>query len=283
MTQEPSAHRRNRRLSFVLVASDQGTLVVNRFDHYRFAYGVGFQIMETGSYEAHEIALGAALLDLRRRTAGDGVVAVDCGANIGVHSVPWARHLSGWGSVVAVEAQEWIYYALAGNIAINNCFNARAIWGAVSSRDGTIKIPVPDYQSPASFGSLELRQLTGESIGQDLSYDDESMTPVPCLTLDALRLDRVDLIKIDVEGMELEVLEGAADTLQTARPILLIEFVKVGKEPIVRCLERYGYAACQVDPMNICAVHRTDPALADIGSDPALEALIPLTVSSVDS
>ena len=51
------------------------------------------------------------------------------------------------------------FYALAGNIAINNCFNARAINAAVSSTCGTMRIPSLDYRKPASFGSLELKRL----------------------------------------------------------------------------------------------------------------------------
>jgi FkbM family methyltransferase len=64
------------------------------------------------------------------------VVALDCGANIGVHSVEWARLMKDWGSVIAVEAQERVFYALAGNLTLQNCFNARAIWAAVSDTPG---------------------------------------------------------------------------------------------------------------------------------------------------
>ena len=46
--------------------------------------------------------------------------------------------MTGWGIVIAIEAQERIYYALAGNLALNNCFNARAIHAAVSTAPGRI-------------------------------------------------------------------------------------------------------------------------------------------------
>ncbi len=98
------------------------------------------------------------VLDLRRKYHGDGVVAIDCGANLGVHTVEWAKHMSGWGVVLAFEAQERIYYALAGNIAINNCFNARAIHAAVTNRSGRMKMPKPNYLANSSFGSLELKK-----------------------------------------------------------------------------------------------------------------------------
>jgi FkbM family methyltransferase len=82
------------------------------------------------------VDFAAGLLTLRRQYYGDGVVAIDCGANIGVFTLEWARAMTGWGSVIAVEAQERIYYALAGNIAINNCFNARAVLAAVADKPG---------------------------------------------------------------------------------------------------------------------------------------------------
>ena len=75
--------------------------------------------------------LGA--LHRRRQYFGDGVVLVDCGANIGVHTVECAVEMTGWGSVLAIAAQERLYYALAGNIALNNCFNARALDAPVAA------------------------------------------------------------------------------------------------------------------------------------------------------
>src|SRR5579863_3487900 len=97
------------------------------------------------------------VLRCRRQHFGDGVVMLDCGANIGVLTVEAAAEMTGWGSVLAIEAQERLFYALAGNIALNNCFNARALHAAVAAVDGTMRVPVPDYLSAGSFGSLEMR------------------------------------------------------------------------------------------------------------------------------
>src|SRR6478752_4285176 len=144
-----------RKLAFVLASTNQGAMIVNRFD-YRMAgpdsgYGVGFQLLEQGAFDPVEVELAVQLLEQRRRYHGDGVVAIDCGANIGVHTIEWATAMTGWGSVIAIEAQERIYYALAGNIAINNCFNAQAIFAAVAADNGVLNVPQPDYLVPASF------------------------------------------------------------------------------------------------------------------------------------
>ena len=253
-----------RKLAFVLTASNHGTMIVNRFDYREVdggGIGVGHQILESGAFDPSEIELAIQLLELRRIHHGDGVVAIDCGANIGVHSVEWAIAMTGWGSVVAIEAQERIYYALAGNIAINNCFNAIALHAAVSSEAGVMQIPNPDYCMPSSFGSLELRQSAdNEFIGQPVDYSEAGMVPVQKMMLDGLRLPRVDLIKIDIEGMELEALEGARGVLTMCRPILLVESIKNARETIAALLTELGYHVVDAG-INILAIHTTDPTI----------------------
>ncbi len=150
------------------------------------------------------------LLDVRREHFGDGVRVLDIGANIGVFTVEWSKHMAGWGVVVAFEAQERIFHALCGNIAINNCFNARTIFAAVTGQPGTMSVPMPNYFQPGSFGSLDLRQKEQtEDIGQPIDYSEAHTMNVPTVSIDALNFPRLDLLKIDVEGMEMEVLEGA--------------------------------------------------------------------------
>src|SRR6266404_903684 len=235
-----------RKLAFVLASSNHGTMIVNRFD-YRMVdsqrgYGVGFQILETAAFDPMEVKLALELLGLRRRHFGGGVVAIDCGANIGVHTIEWAKTMTGWGSVLAIEAQERIFYALAGNISINNCFNARAIHAAIGAESGIIRIPTPDYLKPASFGSLELkRRESNEYIGQQIDYSDKSTTPVSSITLDSLAMNRVDLLKIDVEGMEIETLTGADNLIKSFGPIIIAEWIKSPKEEIKKMLNRFNY------------------------------------------
>src|SRR5499427_9710006 len=202
-----------RKLAFVLAASDHGTVIVSRLDYRMVSptsgFGVGLQILESGAFDPGEVSLALSVLDLRRRYFGDGVLAVDCGANIGVHTVEWARHMTDWGAVLAIEAQERIYYALAGNIAINNCFNATALNAAITDKPGVLMMPQLDYLTPASFGSLELRKSNNtEFIGQPVDYSEDKLRPVQGITLDGLQLPRIDFIKIDVEGIEIEVLAG---------------------------------------------------------------------------
>ena len=154
------------RIAFILASTEHGTMIVNRLDFATGAsgaiYGVGINLLTNAVYEPHEGALALRLLDLRRKHFGDGVHVLDIGANIGVFTLTWARHMAGWGNVLAIEAQERIFYALAGNIAVNNCFNARCLYAAATSACGTMRVPVPNYRVPGSFGSLELRHGEAE-------------------------------------------------------------------------------------------------------------------------
>jgi FkbM family methyltransferase len=251
-----------RKIALVLASTDHGTMIVNRFDYHTPSdgqgYGVGFKLLNESSHEFGEITVAAFILDSRRRLFGDGVTVVDCGANIGTHTISWARQMTGWGSVIAIEAQEKIYYALAGNIAINNCFNARAIHAAAGDKNGAMKIPSPDYFAPASFGSLELKPAKrAEQIGQTIDYADANLVPVDAITIDSLALDRLDLLKIDVEGMELEVLEGAKRIIRRSLPVIIIEHIKTGPEEIVTFLKHYGYHMAELG-LNVLAIHPSD-------------------------
>ena len=251
-----------RKIAFILASTDHGTLIVNRFD-YRMVnqtagYGVGFFLLENSVYEQQETTVALQLLQLRRQHFGDGVVAVDCGANIGVLTVDWAKAMTGWGSVLAIEAQERIFYALAGNITINNCFNPRAIHAAVGAEQGTLRIPTPNYRAPASFGSLELRQSdANEFIGQAIDYSEANLSEVRAITIDSLNLARLDLLKIDVERMELEVLRGAANTIQRLLPLIIVERLKAPPEQIAAVLGSYGYKWYQLG-LNFLAIHPSD-------------------------
>jgi FkbM family methyltransferase len=259
-------------IAFCLVSSDHGPLIVNRFDYNHLFngdfYGVGAQVLENGCYDPSDVAMLKNLLLVRRQHHGDGVVALDLGANIGVHSVEWARLMKGWGSVISVEAQERIYYALAGNLVLQNCTNARAIWAAIDERLGVLWIPEPDYTKQGSFGSFELKPRMGtEFIGQPIDYA-KPTSDVRAITVDSLHLDRCDLIKMDIEGMEEAGLKGAADTIQRCKPILFIETIKSDGDAIKATLEGYGYKVMP-SGMNTLAVHKDDKSLEHVSVERA--------------
>jgi FkbM family methyltransferase len=226
-----------RPISFVIAATDHGTMIVNRHDYNvgpgGIKYGVGHDLLQFSSFDLNEVDLVVWLLSQKRLHCGDGVFAIDCGANIGVHTVEWAKSMHGWGSLLAIEAQERIFYALAGNISLNNCSNARALWAAVGSSAGSIMVPQLDYHQPASFGSLEIRERdSNEYIGQSIEFDEKNSIVTPLFAIDDLEIERLDFIKMDIEGMESEALAGAINTIKKCKPYLLIEKIKSDQQEL---------------------------------------------------
>jgi hypothetical protein len=89
------------------------------------------------------------------------------------------------------------------------------------------------------------------------------MVDVQTISLDSLNLSRIDLIKIDVEGMELDVLEGAANSIAKLHPMLFVETLKSDKDAIRAWLQNLGYTTLDVG-FNFFAIHGADKGLAQI-------------------
>lgn len=254
-----------RPIANVLASTNYGMMIVNRND-YRMVegggYGVGYQILNTSAFDQQEVYFALQLINERRKAKGDGVIVLDCGANIGTHTVEWATHMTGWGMVYAIEAQERVYYSLCGNIALNNLFNARAIYAAVGIDEGTIDIPMVNYFEPASFGSLELIESdTNEDIGQKIDYS--ATVPTRQMCLDSMNLMRLDFIKMDIEGMELEGLAGAVNTIRRCKPYLMVEKIKVSVEDLETFFKQEGYKTFSMG-MNLLAIPADDPIAGKI-------------------
>lgn len=235
---------------FVLAAGQNETLIVNRL-----CFGVGCVYLARGAYNPVERDMGCRILTKRREEYGDGVFVCECGANLGTHTIGWAKHMMGWGNILAIEPQERTFYALAGNIALNNCFNAWATLAAVGKESGTIGIPVLNYQQPGHFSGLELRKREGANgVGQVVDY--ENTTPVQLVTVDEFNFPRLDFLKIDVEGMDPEVLIGAEQTILKYRPVIYIEVI-YHKDEICSWLEAHDYILKELGT-DVLATHKSD-------------------------
>lgn len=69
-----------------------------------------------------------------------------------------------------------------------------------------------------------------------IDYTEENTRITPMISIDSMNLPRVDLIKIDIEGMEIEALEGASHTIQKSKPQLIIEKIKSNEQALTRFL-----------------------------------------------
>lgn len=162
---------------------------------------IGRALREFGEWAWNELSLLTSLLR-------PGDVVIDIGANIGTHSLSFARAVGPKGEVHAFEPQPPVLAILKGNVARNHASWVRVHGEAVGSGAGTARIMVPDYGRPHNAGAAGAAEA---------GYD------VPVVALDALDLESCRLVKLDVEGMEPQVLAGARRTLERCRPLIYAE------------------------------------------------------------
>lgn len=168
-----------------------------------------------------------------------GAVFADVGANIGTFSFALRELCS---EVYAYEPQRLIFNMLAGSVALNGWTNVYCFNTAVGDHHGTIEVPQFDYSKPCSFGSIEFgSDRQNEALDQERGNDPNKVERVWLVPLDSQGFRRLDLIKIDVEGMEFEVLDGAAKTIAMHSPVMLVEHGKVDKVALYERLRGLHY------------------------------------------
>ena len=217
----------------VVVSTDIGSFIINRND-----LGVGWQLSTYGTYDPNELNAIKELFKILRKSSSN-LVALDIGANIGVHSVILAEQVGSEGRVYAFEAQRIVFNMLAGNIALNSIQNVICFHNAVSDRSEFIDIPIFDYGKPMSIGSVEFDGTQKEFIGQTPTIGEPER--VACVAIDELNLNQLNFMKIDVEGMEVKVLAGAKNTITKFRPIMLVEYLKSDQDKIISFLRDVNY------------------------------------------
>jgi FkbM family methyltransferase len=164
-----------------------------------------------GEYSEHEI-------ELLRTLIPRSTMVLDVGANIGALTVPLAQHVGEGGHVIAFEPQRLVWQMLTGNVALNDLRNVTPHYAAVGADRGIVEIPISDMDNEANHGGCSLR---------DAHNPDVRTERVKILRLDDLHhaglLSSVSLIKIDVEGYEFDVIQGAEQTIKEHRPIIYSE------------------------------------------------------------
>jgi FkbM family methyltransferase len=159
-----------------------------------------------GDYETLERAF------ILSRLPGDGVF-LDVGANVGWHTLHAAQHLVS-GRVIAFEPVSWNLERLARNLELNGLRNVQVFPFALSDTEGPAEIN-------SSFGGSGNATLAPRAEGTHVET-------ISCVRLDdhpaGRSIDRIDVVKIDVEGAELRALRGMEATLaRCGRPPILCE------------------------------------------------------------
>ncbi len=165
----------------------------------------------------------SVLVAIKAHVKADAV-CLDVGANIGLYSLGLAA-LAPEGRVYAFEPSPATFGHLRSNLEANGAANVEASNLAVSDTTGTVVFHDFSFFSAGTFSSDEASLLSSESYGSQTF--EAATTTVDEFVADR-GLDRVDFVKVDVEGAELSVLAGAEKTLATYRPVTVLEFNTFG-------------------------------------------------------
>ncbi len=144
-----------------------------------------------------------------------GGTVIDIGCNYGEWALQMARAVGRSGKVYAFEPVQRLADCAQKTMDVNGLGQTEIVTSAVSNRDGEARFAVNlDHSGKSGFGNSG----TG---------DETEEISVPTVTLDSVvrdrNIDRLDFLKIDVEGHEADVLEGARETLRNLKPAIVLE------------------------------------------------------------
>ncbi len=206
--------------------SRYGYMLYNKFDMY---IGRSFDLYGEFSYGESK---------LFEQIVKSGDVVLDIGANIGAFTLLFSKLVTPQGSVFAFEPQRVVFQMLCANAAMNSCTNVHTINKCVGKDYLGVDVLELDQYKVTNFGGL--------SIGSD------GKTPtikVGVVVIDDLMLGRCDFIKIDVEGMERDVLLGATETIKRCKPIMYIENDRAKKSAeLISTISELGYVIYEHNP-----------------------------------
>ena len=172
--------------------------------------GLALSISHYGTYEKLE----AKIMEEKIKV---GNITVDVGANIGLHTLNMARIVGNTGRVFAFEPDPSNFEILEKNVKINNYQNIILEQKAVGDKNGRTTL----YQSDHP-GMHRIFPQTKQAKGQV----QVELTSLDKYFIDSNLADKINFIKIDVEGLEFSVLKGMKNILKNNKKIkILFEFM----------------------------------------------------------
>ena len=236
---------------------ENGPLRLRRCRHGLFLY------LATDRYIGHSLDVygewSEAELRLLANFVRPGDVVLDLGANIGTHTLAFARMVGPQGTVVALEPQRALFQILCANAAMNRLPNVEALHAGAGRAAGWMHVPPLDYSQTENFGGVSLSEQ-------------QAGLRVATRAIDDLDLAACGLMKIDVEGMELDAIAGAVGTIRRHRPVLYVENDRPEKSPpLIEAIlaldyRLYWHLPLMFDARNYCGQSRNDfPGLVSAG------------------
>lgn len=213
---------------------------------------ISAHLKATGVYEPELTTIADKILKRR-----EGGMVLDVGANIGSFCLPLAKRFSNV-QFHAFEPQRIINYQLCGNIIINGLDNVHAHRVAVSNSQNTIMVKVPNYTEERNIGAFSINREVRETEYECNSEGETETMTTKSLDFLLYQWKDVRLIKLDVEGHELEVLQGATKTLEANNyPPIIFEawtwkpWFLPKREELFYSLKNLGYVITELGENNL--------------------------------
>ena len=170
------------------------------------------------------------LLEFCHSLIREGDTVFDCGANMGIYSCAFGALVGESGRVISFEPQDYAIAELLNNTRLNGFRHVSVEQVCVSDRQGTATLDTSQGEVQAS-----IVHDFGRKRAQSVS------TATLTMVAERLRIDRLDLIKMDIEGAELPALIGGAELLRRHRPILVMELTPPQFAELAGFLTAYDY------------------------------------------
>jgi FkbM family methyltransferase len=198
----------------VLLGCDHGLMIVNRFDCNHEQVGHGQWLLDHGNASTIEAAnCYNAIKEFSEP------IIFDIGANIGTFTT-WISKAFPNGKIYAFEPQRAVFQMLSGNAAINNLYNVYTYNIGLGKENTKIEFEEPNYFAKNDFGTFSL-------VEDIITQKTKNKIVVQVNTLDWFveyyNIPKIHLLKIDVEGMDLDVLIGGQNTIKKHLPVIFIE------------------------------------------------------------
>jgi FkbM family methyltransferase len=184
-----------------------------------------------------------------------GGLVLDIGANLGTFCVPLARKIPKL-TFHAFEPQRIVNYQLCANVIINSLDNVHTYQLALSDKDDQLNLVMPDYANETNIGAFSIDKEVRKN---EYECATTSVTnKIDLVPLDLFAFSNIKLIKIDVEGHELEVLRGGIETIKANNyPPIIFEawtwkpWYQEKRKALLEYLEGHGYQIQQLGENNL--------------------------------
>ena len=170
-------------------------------------------------------------IDILCKFIKQGDTVIDAGAYIGTHTIAFSNIVGNSGKVISFEPNPTAFKILENNCALNSCNNIMLYSYALGNIEKQVTLLVNKNDN---LGGSYLSDLLNKESNKQIIVDQRK--------LDSFLNEPIHFIKADVEGMELELLNGSENLIAEYKPVVFLEVISLqNSAPILEWAKKFGY------------------------------------------